>query len=139
MRPSHHQITTLLLLLLLLLPISTASSPERTNSIPEKTPDPPLLLPRQQTMSTDSPCADSEGQWNCMTSSFQRCGSGRWSEVQQCAFGTQCSPAGLTYEFHVDYADGAAPPGTSGAEREMLVDRWVVVVSGLLGLLALFL
>lgn len=52
-----------------------------------------------------------------VTDSFQRCGSGQWSVVEQCAAGTQCSPSGLTYEFHVDFADGyigAAPPPTSG-------------------------
>ncbi|KAK5630033.1 hypothetical protein RRF57_005748 [Xylaria bambusicola] len=89
-------------------------------------------------MSTDSSCTDSEGQWNCMTTSFQRCGSGHWSEVQQCAFGTQCSPVGLTYEFHVDYADGylgAAPPhGTSDAEREVPISRWLWL-SGLMVLI----
>lgn len=55
-----------------------------------------------------------------MTTSFQRCGSGSWSAVEQCALGTQCSPAGLTFEFHVDYANGyigagsQPSPSTSG-------------------------
>jgi hypothetical protein len=75
-------------------------------------------LRRQDEMSVGSSCAGSEGQWNCMTDSFQRCGSEQWSAVQQCAAGTQCSPGGLTYEFHVDFAGGylgaAPPPTTSG-------------------------
>jgi hypothetical protein len=52
-----------------------------------------------------------------MTNSFQRCGSGLWSAIQECAAGTQCSPSGLTYEFHVDFANGylgAAPPTSGG-------------------------
>lgn len=124
----HHQLkkTTsniiLTTLLLLLLPLTTASSP--APSTPSTSPASPIshLQPRQQQtqMSPGASCTDSEGQWNCLTSSFQICGSGTWSAVQQCALGTKCSPAGLTYEFHVDYADGylgAAPPETSDGNR----------------------
>ncbi|KAI1131767.1 hypothetical protein F5Y10DRAFT_261929 [Nemania abortiva] len=92
-----------------------ATSPDLTAT--EDTPRTPLSR-RDDEMTAGSSCAGSEGQWNCMTSSFQRCGSGQWSDVQQCALGTKCTPSGLTYEFHVDYADGylgAAPPSTSGA------------------------
>ncbi|KAI8635367.1 hypothetical protein F5Y19DRAFT_407494 [Xylariaceae sp. FL1651] len=74
-------------------------------------------LERRQQMSSGTPCAGSEGQWNCMTDRFQRCGGGQWSAVQQCAAGTQCHPSGLTYEFHVQFADGylgAAPPTSGG-------------------------
>ncbi|RYC64360.1 hypothetical protein CHU98_g1843 [Xylaria longipes] len=112
----------MLIALLLLLPL--APSPSALDEIP-------TLHPRQQ-MSTGSSCADSEGQWDCMTSSFQRCTASQWSEVQQCALSTRCSPAGLTHEFHVDYADGylgTAPPGTSGGRREMLVNRWLLLLS----------
>ncbi|KAI1333250.1 hypothetical protein F5Y16DRAFT_7832 [Xylariaceae sp. FL0255] len=62
------------------------------------------IEPRQSMTAGDS-CDGSEGEWNCMVDSFQRCASGVWSFVQDCAAGTQCSPAGLTYEFYVEYAD----------------------------------
>ncbi|KAI1259264.1 hypothetical protein F5Y18DRAFT_410253 [Xylariaceae sp. FL1019] len=86
-------------------------------------------------MTPYSSCSGSEGQWNCMTDSFQRCGSGQWSVTQQCAAGTQCSPSGLTYEFHVDFANGyngAAPPtssappaaGTGATERAAAGLSW---------------
>ncbi|UNI21131.1 hypothetical protein JDV02_007147 [Purpureocillium takamizusanense] len=52
----------------------------------------------------------SEGQWNCMTSSWQRCAAGRWSEVVNCAKGTVCAPAGLTDDFHVQH-DGSVDGG----------------------------
>ncbi|KAF4981135.1 hypothetical protein FZEAL_3005 [Fusarium zealandicum] len=43
---------------------------------------------------------DSEGQWNCMTSSFQRCASGQWSVEMSMADGTRCSPGGFTDDFN---------------------------------------
>lgn len=49
-------------------------------------------------MGVGSSCAGSEGAWFCMSSSFQRCASGQWSAVMQCAQGTVCQPEGLTYD-----------------------------------------
>lgn len=43
-----------------------------------------------------APCSD-EGAWFCMSENFQRCASGEWSTIQQCAPGTQCEPLGLTH------------------------------------------
>ncbi|KAI3323404.1 hypothetical protein HD806DRAFT_84997 [Xylariaceae sp. AK1471] len=109
--PSWLTIFTVLALVLTTLTTSTSASPDpitRENS---------KHLERRQQMSVGSSCTGSEGQWNCMTNSFQRCGSGLWSAAQQCAAGTQCSPSGLTYEFHVDFANGylgAAPPTSGG-------------------------
>lgn len=59
----------------------------------------------------------SEGQWNCMTRSWQRCAAGRWSEVVNCAKGTVCAPAGLTNDFRVQHdgsVDGSGRAGGSG-------------------------
>jgi hypothetical protein len=71
-----------------------------------------------------SACPGSEGQWNCMTTSWQRCAAGQWSVVMQCSLGTMCTPAGLTNDFHIEYAPGyggtpggsssGAPGGSSG-------------------------
>ncbi|KAI0203920.1 hypothetical protein F4808DRAFT_392626 [Astrocystis sublimbata] len=127
MPPSHHlqgkchHLTTISIMLLLAL--TAVASPNHNDNkagtmmAAENRLDQEELsdntLERRQQMSVGSSCAGSEGQWNCMSSSFQRCGSGRWSDVQQCALGTQCSPSGLTFQFHVDFADGylgAAPP-----------------------------
>ncbi|KAI1739296.1 hypothetical protein F4680DRAFT_449042 [Xylaria scruposa] len=110
------QLTSLYTILLLALAVFATSGHTATIATKESP-----NLERRQGMTVGSSCAGSEGQWNCMTSSFQRCGSGQWSEVQQCALGTQCSPSGLTYQFHVDFADGyygaAPPPSTSGGAR----------------------
>lgn len=83
-----------------------------------------------------SDCAGSEGQWNCMTDSFQRCAAGLWSEVMRCADGTECTPAGLTYEFAVQYSGGGDGNGvTSGASGKSA--GWgvglAIVVGALLG------
>jgi uncharacterized membrane protein YgcG len=68
-----------------------------------------------QTQSAGSACSGSEGQWNCMTDSWQRCAAGQWSVVMQCSLGTICTPAGLTNDFHVEYAPGygGTPGGSS--------------------------
>ncbi|KAI1428200.1 hypothetical protein F5Y12DRAFT_711517 [Xylaria sp. FL1777] len=131
MSPSHHYLTkphlpSFFILLLQLLALATA-----TNAAAAE--EPPSFLHQRQTMSAGSSCDGAEGQWNCMTGSFQRCGSGQWSEVQQCALGTRCSPSGLTYEFHVDFVDGylgAAPPvttsggGVSRFRGRGALDKW---------------
>ncbi|KAK0636619.1 hypothetical protein B0T17DRAFT_613328 [Bombardia bombarda] len=52
-----------------------------------------------------------EGQWDCQTSSWQRCASGLWSAVVPCAQGTQCLPAGLTYDMKVAYSNGGGAGG----------------------------
>ncbi|KAI0910550.1 hypothetical protein F4823DRAFT_561729 [Ustulina deusta] len=131
MSPSQHRqatsrLTNIITTLLLLIAVVTASP---TTKAAEGS----HTFHRRQEMSVGSSCDGSEGQWNCMTSSFQRCGSGQWSEVQQCALGTQCSPAGLTYEFHVDFAGylGAAPPpttsggGSGSGSRGAPVNGWL--------------
>ncbi|RGP66514.1 extracellular protein [Fusarium longipes] len=41
-----------------------------------------------------------EGQWHCMTNSFQRCAGGHWSMKMAMAEGTKCVPAGYTDDFN---------------------------------------
>ncbi|KAL7960939.1 hypothetical protein V8C34DRAFT_44389 [Trichoderma compactum] len=48
-----------------------------------------------------------EGQWNCMTTSWQRCASGMWSAVIPCAAGTICQPVGLTDFISIEYDPSA--------------------------------
>ncbi|KAH7329063.1 hypothetical protein B0I35DRAFT_456504 [Stachybotrys elegans] len=68
-----------------------------------------------------SECSD-EGQWNCMTDSWQRCASGRWSVVVDCAEGTVCAPAGLTNDFSIEHdgsVHGSSNSGSGGLGRGM--------------------
>ncbi|CBF74037.1 hypothetical protein AN8175.2 [Aspergillus nidulans FGSC A4] len=56
----------------------------------------PTSTPSTGTTSTagalSGPCTD-EGSWNCIGgSSFQRCASGTWTEVQTLSSGTECTP-----------------------------------------------
>ncbi|KAF4962653.1 hypothetical protein FSARC_9214 [Fusarium sarcochroum] len=46
-----------------------------------------------------------EGQWHCMTNSFQRCANGQWSVKMAMAEGTKCVPAGYTddYNFRIEH------------------------------------
>ena len=53
-----------------------------------------------------SPCPSSEGLWNCLTHSWQRCANGAWSIGIPCAEGTICAPAGLTYDLRIAHEDG---------------------------------
>ncbi len=72
-----------------------------------------------RSMSPGSGCGGSEGQWNCMTDSWQRCASGQWSVVMQCAAGTHCAPSGLTYDFEVQ-ANSQGGGGTTAAADSQL-------------------
>lgn len=62
-----------------------------------------------------------EGQWNCMTTSFQRCASGTWSGTIPCAAGTICQPFGLTDLITIEYEstanNGHADDGRGGGGR----------------------
>lgn len=51
-----------------------------------------------------------EGQWNCMTTSWQRCASGVWSVEMQMAAGTRCAPSGFTEDFRTEH-DGTVNGG----------------------------
>ncbi len=64
-----------------------------------------------------SGCSGSEGQWNCMNNAWQRCASGQWSVVMQCAAGTHCVPSGLTYDFRVQ-ADSQGSTSTAQASSK---------------------
>jgi hypothetical protein len=68
-------------------------------------------------------CPGSEGQWYCMTNRWQRCASGKWSVVMQCAAGTICTPVGMTYDFHVQASNTAVFTGgvSVGARRHVTV------------------
>lgn len=63
-----------------------------------------LLFDRQNEMQVGSPCHGLEGEWNCMTTTFQRCASGQWSVVLSTAYGTVCEPEGFTYGFQPAFA-----------------------------------
>ncbi|KAI9171526.1 hypothetical protein HJFPF1_01012 [Paramyrothecium foliicola] len=55
----------------------------------------------------------SEGQWNCMTTSWQRCAAGQWSKVMDSAEGTICSPAGMTENLNIEH-DGSVDGRSRG-------------------------
>jgi hypothetical protein len=80
-----------------------------------------LLVKR---ISVGQDCTGSEGMWNCMTNSFQRCASGRWSEVTQCAAGTQCSPAGTGYQFNVGFS-GSGSSSTASSNADSQQEQWI--------------
>jgi hypothetical protein len=85
------------------------------------------LLMERATAGQD--CTGSEGMWNCMTNSFQRCASGRWSEVMQCAAGTQCSPAGMGYQFNVvSSSSKTASSSDANSELKNPNERWLFSV-----------
>ncbi|KAI0117148.1 hypothetical protein F4814DRAFT_415387 [Daldinia grandis] len=136
-----HLLTPLVLASLL----ASASSTRPPSSIPDFTNQPEIrnsgsryssVTIEKRQMSEGSSCEGSEGQWNCLTNRWQRCAAGQWSVVMDCAAGTICTPAGLTDDFFVQFANGAAGPSTSDGTRGSETDRvmrWglVVVVGGM--------
>ncbi|KEF63698.1 uncharacterized protein A1O9_01676 [Exophiala aquamarina CBS 119918] len=99
---------------------SSSSSPAATSNVvnPVNTDVTPIQTPAPDSRSGDTtgsnssntgdsgtaagtqsgPCT-SEGEYNCLTSSFQRCASGQWSPVMPLAAGMQCSTPGLSANF----------------------------------------
>ena len=76
----------------------------------------PAVELQKRELAVGSSCS-AEGQWNCMTRSWQRCASGQWSAVINCAAGTICTPSGQTMEFRVDYDGTVGAPARSIASR----------------------
>lgn len=77
------------------------------NSSDLQPPPPYPLLPQpeiqpRQPINAGEACSP-EGQWNCMTTSWQRCASGSWSGVVSCAMGTICQPFGLTDYITIEH------------------------------------
>ncbi|KAF7550258.1 hypothetical protein G7046_g8070 [Stylonectria norvegica] len=105
--PSATISTILLLLLFLILHVVATPTAGYTSA---------SILRRAETAGAS---CDSEGQWNCMTSSWQRCASGRWSVEMQCAAGTKCTPSGHTDDFRIENDGSAHGEGTSGGSASM--------------------
>ncbi|KAK0392579.1 hypothetical protein NLU13_2074 [Sarocladium strictum] len=55
-----------------------------------------------------------EGQWNCMTTTWQRCASGVWSVEMQMASGTRCVPSGFTDDFRIEHDGTVNGEGGTG-------------------------
>ncbi|KAK3688302.1 hypothetical protein B0T22DRAFT_511675 [Podospora appendiculata] len=113
--PTLLMLTTQLVLLSLVLAGTAAAGQIPTINVSAP------LAQRNEPMTITAPgsaCPGAEGQWNCMTASWQRCASGRWSVVMPCAAGTQCLPAGLSYDFRIERTTAAggseAPGGVPG-------------------------
>ncbi|KAJ2901542.1 hypothetical protein MKZ38_001675 [Zalerion maritima] len=100
-------------------------------------------LSRADEQEAGSSCSE-EGQWNCMTNSWQRCAAAVWSVTMPCADGTTCSPSGLTYDFAVngdDDVSGSSTATTSGASSVSTSSdarKVKAVLFGVGGMLVLF-
>ncbi|CAK7218533.1 hypothetical protein SBRCBS47491_003537 [Sporothrix bragantina] len=56
-----------------------------------------------------------EGQWNCLTTCWQRCASGIWSDTMALSPGTACIPAGLSYDMQIVDSDGMSVSSSSSS------------------------
>lgn len=95
-------------------PGPAATIPAMLVSATAATPGMDGLAPRAE--AEGSACSP-EGQWNCMSSTWQRCAGGRWSVVMDSAAGTVCRPAGLTSDFATEHEGVDAAGTTSGGPR----------------------
>jgi hypothetical protein len=110
------------LLLVLLMSITQASAlsvvipMSRSLSIPGN-------ITSEISLSAESAGAgcSTEGQWNCMTTSWQRCASGKWSVIMQMSAGTICTPSGFTTDFRIQASDNRG--GTSSASGGLRVQN----------------
>lgn len=97
------------------------------------------LHPRQ---AAGSGCGGSEGQWNCMGSSWQRCADGIWSVEMPSSDGTICSPSGLHYDIEILHSeeqgdnDGEEPDTSHaalGPSLDILRSRFLASIGLALG------
>lgn len=74
-----------------------------------------------------------EGEWNCLTTCWQRCASGRWSDTMALAPGTVCMPAGLSYDMQVvgDGPESASSESIRESETASLLSTVLSVTTGL--------
>ncbi|KAL2758906.1 hypothetical protein ACRALDRAFT_2058149 [Sodiomyces alcalophilus JCM 7366] len=80
-----------------------------------------------------APCPDEEGQWNCLTTGWQRCAAGHWSPVMDMAEGSACEPSGLTYDIQVLH-DGDSGAGETGDHAGSGAATWETIIPGFPGL-----
>jgi hypothetical protein len=124
-------LSTFSLILIAIISFTASQAINKPVEISSRSPETPIsgLLVERATAGQD--CSGSEGMWNCMTNSFQRCASGRWSEVMQCAAGTHCSPVGMGYQFNV--VSGSSTAAYSSNANSGLENRnencWFYVLS----------
>ncbi|KAL1879853.1 hypothetical protein Daus18300_001692 [Diaporthe australafricana] len=90
---------------------ASPSSPHATflDQNDSNTTNPTFLTFHENEVQVGSSCYGLEGEWNCMTTTFQRCASGQWSVVMDTAYGTVCEPAGFTYDFQPAFASWFPP------------------------------
>jgi hypothetical protein len=107
------------LLLLALLLFSTSvglATPTAARPAAAHVADGHTLSARAEAAGSECP---TEGQWNCMTTSWQRCASGVWSLEMAMAQGTRCSPAGFTDDFHIEHDGSSNGNGGNGASQAL--------------------
>ncbi|KAJ0115443.1 hypothetical protein J7T55_012723 [Diaporthe amygdali] len=88
---------------------SSSPYPFPLEQIDANTASPNSITVRGNEMKVGSPCHGVEGQWYCMTQTFQRCASGQWSVVMDTSWGTVCEPAGFSYDFQPAFASWFPP------------------------------
>ncbi|CAJ2501567.1 Uu.00g044200.m01.CDS01 [Anthostomella pinea] len=127
---SHHISRHATLSAILALPLSALATPTDLANAPQSGNS---EITRRQN-SAGSSCEGSEGQWNCMTNTWQRCAAGQWSVVMDCAQGTVCAPSGLSYDFHVEFDNSGSSTsgttGTAGGGTGRLISWWLVAALG---------
>lgn len=123
LRPTATIVTFYILFSCLILP--SLATPSTDLTIPEAPPKD--LVPRtlvRRAEEAGSGCS-TEGQWHCMTNSFQRCASGHWSVEMAMSEGTKCTPAGYTddYNFQIERdGDGQDDDNDNGGQSSSTSD-----------------
>ena len=101
-----------LVLLAMAVPVfgqSTSAAPA-PSAAPSDAPTPvfPPVMP------PGSACPDGDnGEWNCLSTCWQRCAAGLWSDTMALAPGTQCIPLGLSFDLQIVHASAPALTSTS--------------------------
>ncbi|KAM0437796.1 hypothetical protein ACHAPT_002161 [Fusarium lateritium] len=118
LRPTATIATFVLLFSSLILP--TLATPSTDLIIPEAPPKDLVARTLVRRAEEAGAGCSTEGQWHCMTNSFQRCAGGHWSVEMAMSEGTRCTPAGYTddYNFQIEHDGTVNGEGNDTDDRD---------------------
>ncbi|EPE03832.1 extracellular protein [Ophiostoma piceae UAMH 11346] len=106
---------------------STASAVSASSAVVPSDAPTPVFPP---VMAPGSACPEGDnGEWNCLSTCWQRCAAGFWSNTMALAPGTQCIPLGLSFDLQIVHASVPALTSTYLSAYSSSINSTVATLS----------